>query len=61
MVSDAPLTKVCYVRVEEWPAGPLYTVVAVANIADRGTEQTYSCNNAAEALLLVEAFLMADS
>jgi hypothetical protein len=58
MVSEAPLTRVCYVRVEEWPAGRRYTVVAIRNIADRGTEQAHSCPDVAEALRLVEAFLM---
>ena len=57
MASDAPLTRVCFVRVEEWPAGPRYTVVSVANIADRATEQSHSCRAAAEALQLVASFL----
>lgn len=61
MVTDAPLTRVCYIRVEELPAGPRYTVVTVANIADRGTEQPHSCRDAAEALRVVEAFLAPDS
>jgi hypothetical protein len=58
MVSDAPLTRVCYVRVEEWPAGSRYTVVVVANIGDRGTEHTHICRDAGEALRLIEEFLI---
>jgi hypothetical protein len=61
MVSDAPLTRVCYVRVEEWPRGPRYTFVEVANIADRSTEQRRVCHDADEVLRRVEAFLMTDS
>ncbi len=57
MVSDAPLTRICYVRVEEWPAGPRYTVISVADIADRTTEMSHSCHDAAEALQLVAEFL----
>lgn len=57
MVSDAPLTRICYVRVEEWPAGPRYTVISVADIADRTTEKSHSCRDAADALQMVAEFL----
>jgi hypothetical protein len=57
MVSDAPLTRICYVRVEEWPTGPRYTVISVADIANRTTETSRSCLDAAEALQLVAEFL----
>ena len=57
MVSDAPLTRICYVRVEEWPSGPRYTVISVADIAERTTEKSHSCHDAAEALQLVTEFL----
>jgi hypothetical protein len=57
MVSDAPLTRICYVRVEQWPTGSRYTVISVADIADRTTEKTHSCHDAAEALQFVAEFL----
>jgi hypothetical protein len=57
MVWDAPLTRICYVRVEEWSSGPRYTVISVADIADRTTETSHSCRDAGEALQLVAEFL----
>jgi hypothetical protein len=57
MASNAPLTRICYVRVEERPHGPRYTVISVANIADRATEQSNRCHDAADALQVIAAFL----
>ena len=50
-------TKVCYVRVEVYPDGPRYTVVMVADIHDRSTEQRHLCRDVSDALKMVEAFL----
>jgi len=50
-------TKVCYIRVEVYPDGPRYTVVMVADIHDRSTEQRHLCRDVSVTLRMVEAFL----